>query len=124
MRNLISRLKRSAALLAVSSVMAVNVSAQDVEVKSGPYAPDWNSLGKWECPEWFKDAKFGIWAHWGPQCQAEDGDWYGRFMYYKNSGQFNWHVKHFGDPEEFGLKDLCNAWKAEKWDPEKLIALY
>lgn len=124
MKDFLKKIKCSVTLLAVSSVMAVNVSAQDVEVKTGPYSPDWNSLGKWECPEWFKDAKFGIWAHWGPQCQAEDGDWYGRFMYYENTSQFNWHLNHFGDPEEFGLKDLCNAWKAEKWDPEKLIALY
>jgi len=61
-------------------------------------------------PEWFKDAKFGIWAHWGPQCQAEDGDWYARFMYYAGSGQYNYHVNHFGNPKDFGLKDLCNAW--------------
>ncbi len=108
------------------TVMAMTASAQtdDVAVKTGAYGNDWESLSQWECPEWFKDAKFGIWAHWGVQCQAEDGDWYARFMYYEGSGQYNWHVSHFGNPSVFGLKDLCNAWKADQWDPEELVSLY
>jgi len=107
------------------SVTALTMSAKDnVPVKTGKFTPEWNNLGAWECPKWFEDAKFGIWAHWGPQCEAEDGDWYARFMYYKGSGQYNWHVSHFGDPSVFGLKDLCNAWKAEQWNPDSLIKLY
>ena len=105
-----------------------SVNAQDVPVATGEYAPDWDNLGKWECPEWYQDVKFGIWAHWDPQCQAAGGDWYARGMYFKGSGNYNWHVSHFGDPcvpnTDFGYKDLCNAWKAEKWDPEHLIGLY
>ncbi|MBQ8127853.1 MAG: alpha-L-fucosidase [Prevotella sp.] len=93
-------------------------------VEQGQYTADWESLKQWECPEWYRDAKFGIWAHWGPQCQAEDGDWYGRFMYYEGSGQYNYHVQNFGNPKDFGLKELCNAWKAEQWDPEELVKLY
>ncbi len=97
---------------------------QDVAVKQGTFAPTWESVSAWECPEWFKDAKFGIWAHWGPQCQAEDGDWYARFMYYNDSGQHNWHVSHFGNPNEYGLKELCRDWKAAEWNPEELVQLY
>ena len=104
--------------------LAANAQTSNVEVATGKFSTDWNSLSAWECPEWFKDAKFGIWAHWGPQCHAEDGDWYARFMYYEGSGQYNWHVDHFGDPATFGLKDLCNDWKAQNWDPEKLVSLY
>ncbi len=111
----------SAALFMASAMQAQKT---DVDVKQGSFTPDWKSLSEWSCPEWFKDAKFGIWAHWGPQCQAEAGDWYARFMYYEGTGQYNWHVSHFGFPEEFGLKDLCNAWKADKWDPEALVSLY
>ena len=59
----------------------------NVKVETGKYNPDWESLKQWECPEWFKDAKFGIWAHWGPQCEAEAGDWYARHMYYDNHWQ-------------------------------------
>ena len=113
-------------LLSVLLAAGLTASAQqpNVEVKTGAFSPEWNSLDAWECPEWFKDAKFGIWAHWGPQCHAEDGDWYARFMYYEGSGQSQWHYEHFGDPAEFGLKELCNDWKAENWNPEKLVNLY
>ena len=111
------------ALLAVFALSA-NAQTADVEIQTGAYQPEWGSLSAWECPEWFKDAKFGIWAHWGPQCQAEDGDWYARFMYYEGSGQYNWHVSHFGNPKDFGLKELCNAWKADQWNPQELVSLY
>ena len=113
-------------LLSVLLALGLGANAQttDVEVASGQFSPDWNSLSAWECPEWFKDAKFGIWAHWGPQCHAEAGDWYARFMYYQGSGQYNWHVNHFGNPKDFGLKDLCNDWKAQNWNAEELVNLY
>ena len=104
--------------------MTASAQKEDVTIQTGSYGNDWESLSAWECPEWFKDAKFGIWAHWGPQCQAEDGDWYARFMYYEGSGQYNFHVNHFGNPSTFGLKDLCNAWKADQWDPQELVSLY
>ena len=112
--------------LSLLTAMTMTVSAQkaDVDVKTGTYGNDWNSLSAWECPEWFKNAKFGIWAHCGPQCQAEDGDWYARFMYYAGSGQYNYHVSHFGNPKDFGLKELCNAWKADQWNPQELVNLY
>lgn len=111
-------------LTVLATAIAVNAQKADVEVKTGQFSPDWESLDSWQCPEWFKDAKFGIWAHWGPQCHAEDGDWYARFMYYEGSGQNQWHYDHFGDPAIFGFKDLCNDWKAQNWDPEKLVSLY
>lgn len=111
------------ALLMIAAT-SMNAQNDNVTVKQGAFGSSWESLSQWECPEWFKDAKFGIWAHWGPQCQAEDGDWYARFMYYEGSGQYNFHVSHFGNPKEFGLKELCNAWKADQWDPEELVNLY
>ena len=113
-------------LFSVLAAFAMTASAQksDVPIQTGAYGNDWESLSEWDCPEWFKDAKFGIWAHWGPQCQAEDGDWYARFMYYEGSGQYNYHVNHFGNPKNFGLKELCNAWKADQWNPQELVALY
>lgn len=112
--------------LMVLAAVSMTVSAQktNVEIKTGPYSDNWESLSAWECPEWFKDAKFGIWAHWGPQCQAEDGDWYARHMYFEGEGQYKYHVSHYGNPKEFGMKDLCNAWKAEEWNPEELVKLY
>ena len=97
---------------------------RDVKVARGPYTPTWEGLEAWECPEWFKDAKFGIWAHWGPQCEAESGDWYARHMYYEYHWQNHNHLRKYGNPNDFGLMDLCNEWKGENWDPEELVALY
>jgi len=52
------------------------LTADAEPLQPGPYHPTWQSLGKYEVPQWFRDAKFGIWAHWGPQCEPEFGDWY------------------------------------------------
>lgn len=93
-------------------------------VAPGKFEPDWQSLQQYRIPEWFRNAKFGIWAHWGPQCQPEQGDWYGRFMYDEGSEQYKWHVAHYGHPSKAGFKEVINDWKAEQWDPEKLVALY
>ena len=112
-------------VLLVMVATTINAQKSDVAVEQdGPFSPTWESMTQWECPEWFKNAKFGIWAHWGPQCQAEDGDWYARFMYYQGSGQYNYHVQHFGNPNEYGLKELCRDWKADQWNPDELVALY
>ncbi|HTN22244.1 MAG TPA: alpha-L-fucosidase [Pelobium sp.] len=91
---------------------------------SGPFDASWESLIKYVVPDWFRDAKFGIWAHWGPQCQPERGDWYARGMYQEGSDQYQYHCKKYGHPSKFGFKDVINEWKAENWNPEELVALY
>jgi alpha-L-fucosidase len=93
-------------------------------IAAGKYEPTWQSLQQYQAPEWFRNAKFGIWAHWGPQCQAEQGDWYARGMYDEGSAQYKWHVEHYGHPSKAGFKEAINDWKAQNWDPEKLVALY
>jgi alpha-L-fucosidase len=105
-----------------SNFVAVSTSAEPVA--AGKFQPTWESLKQYEVPAWFRDAKFGIWAHWGPQCQPEEGDWYARGMYQTGGGQYNFHTKRYGPPDKFGFKDVIHEWKAEKWDPEKLVALY
>ena len=63
----------SVAFLASASAAA----ATDFDIAAGKFKPAWESLeSQYQCPDWFRDAKFGIWAHWGPQCQPEQGDWY------------------------------------------------
>ena len=73
----------------------------------GPYQANWDSLLEYDAPEWYRDAKFGIWAHWSPQCVPGDGDWYARNMYIENNRQYKFHLEHFGPPSRFGYKDLC-----------------
>ena len=90
----------------------------------GPFKPTWDSLAQYKVPDWFRDAKFGIWAHWGPQCQPEHGDWYARGMYEEGSDHYKYHLQKYGHPSKFGFKDVINDWKAENWHPEELVALY
>jgi alpha-L-fucosidase len=93
-------------------------------VAPGPFKPTLESLSAFKVPEWYRDAKFGIWAHWGPQCQPEQGDWYAQNMYKPEHEVYRYHVQKYGHPSKFGFKDVINEWKADKWEPEKLIALY
>jgi alpha-L-fucosidase len=93
-------------------------------IAQGKFEPTWESLRQYKVPEWYRNAKFGIWAHWGPQCQPEQGDWYGRFMYDEGNERYKWHVAHYGHPSKAGFKEVINDWKAQNWDPEKLVALY
>lgn len=100
------------------------ISAQAEPMATGKFEPTWDSLKQYQVPDWFRDAKFGIWAHWGPQCQPEDGDWYARNMYLEGSPQYKDHLERYGPPSKAGFKDIIGEWKAENWDPEKLVALY
>ena len=91
---------------------------------SGPYKPTWDSLLQYDAPEWYRDAKFGIWAHWSPQCVPEDGDWYARNMYMQGSSQNKFQLEHYGPPSTFGYKDLCPQWTLLNWEPDALIQRY
>ena len=90
----------------------------------GPFLPTWDSLGQYECPEWYRDAKFGIWNHWSPQCVAEDGDWYARNIYVDDQPQHRYHLERYGHPSRFGYKDLCAQWTLLNWEPDQLMDLY
>ncbi|MBB5219804.1 MULTISPECIES: alpha-L-fucosidase [Treponema] len=82
------------------------------------------SLRTHSCPDWFQDAKFGIWSHWGPQSVPMFGDWYARNMYIQDSEQYLYHLRHYGHPSKFGYKDICALWKAENFDPDALMEQY
>ena len=74
------------------------------EVPRGPFLPFWESLKSYRCPDWFQDAKFGIWAHWSPQCVPEQGDWYARNMYIQGTRQYEYHVKQYGHPSQVRIQ--------------------
>lgn len=90
----------------------------------GPFSADFDSLTTFQCPDWFQDAKFGIWSHWGPQSVPMYGDWYARHMYIQGHRQYLYHLRHYGHPSKFGYKDICKLWKAEEFDPNELMSLY
>ena len=109
---------------AAAPAQADDAFAYDLPAVPGPFKPTEESLRAYQAPEWFRDAKFGIWAHWGPQAVPRQGDWYARFMYVPGHPHYDHHLKTYGHPSEFGYKDIIPLWKAEKWDPEALMDLY
>ncbi len=102
----------------------VPISEKDEPMMEGKFQPTWSSLENYQVPEWFRNAKFGIWAHWGPQCVEGSGDWMARSMYMEGSSEYKHHVEHYGHPSEVGFKDIIPLFKAEKWNPDKLVAFY
>ncbi len=90
----------------------------------GPFQGHWDSLKQYECPEWYRDAKFAIWNHWSPQCVPEDGDWFARNMYLQGSWQNRFALEHYGPPSKFGYKDLCAQWTLLNWNPSALMERY
>ena len=119
---------RKSLLLGASLAVTTLALAADLNlppIAEGPYKPDWESLAQYEtAPEWYRDAKFGIWAHWGPQCQPEHGDWYARGMYQEENWQYKLHLEKYGHPSTFGFKDVIHTWKAERFDPDSLVKFY
>ena len=88
------------------------------------FQPTVESLEAYKCPEWFRDAKFGIYLHWGVYSVAERGEWYARQMYIEGDSVYEHHVKTYGHPSKFGYKDFIPMWKAEKFDPDRLVKLF
>ncbi|ESQ74503.1 alpha-L-fucosidase [Asticcacaulis sp. AC402] len=93
-------------------------------INCGLFEPTVESLKTYTTPAWFRDAKFGIWSHWGPQAVPRLGDWYARYMYVPGHPHYEHHVKTYGQPSKFGYKDIIPLWKAEKFDPEGLMDQY
>jgi alpha-L-fucosidase len=92
--------------------------------RAAEFQPTWASLAQYQTPDWFRDAKFGMWAHWGPQCVPEYGDWYARQMYIPGHRQYVAHMARYGHPSTSGFKDIIRQWRAEEWRPDDLVALY
>jgi alpha-L-fucosidase len=96
----------------------------NLPMASGRFTATEQSLKTYETPSWFRDAKFGIWAHWGPQAVPRAGDWYARNMYIPGHPHYDHHIRTYGHPTETGYKDIIPLWKAERFDPEALMRLY
>ncbi|WDE95218.1 alpha-L-fucosidase [Lentisphaera profundi] len=101
------------AILTFSSVQA-----------SEKFEPTWESLQKFETPEWYSDAKLGIFLHWGPQTIPRMGGWYPRNMYNEEHKAYKSHLKNFGHPSEVGYKDIIAMWKAEKFAADNLVQVF
>jgi alpha-L-fucosidase len=113
------------ALLGAPLYAALGASATaQLPISRGPFQPTADSLKTYQAPDWFRDAKFGIWAHWGPQAVPRSGDWYARWMYVPGHPHYAHHLKHYGHPSESGYKDIIPLWTGKNWEPETLIRKY
>ena len=112
-------------LAAQGSLLRLAAQQTDPASTRGHFTASRQSLKTYTIPDWFADAKFGIWSHWGPQSAVGDGDWYAHWMYFQGHPQNRYHVKRFGPPSKFGYKDTAiPLFTADKWDPEHLMDLY
>jgi alpha-L-fucosidase len=97
----------------------------DRQANEGPYRPDWESLRKFEIPQWYKDAKFGVFIHWGVFSVPGIGnEWYPRNMYQQKEPEFQQHIQKYGPQDKVGYKDLIPLFRAEKWDPGDWAELF
>jgi alpha-L-fucosidase len=93
--------------------------------KKGPFRADWESLKTYEVPDWYKDAKFGIFIHWGVySVPAFGNEWYPRLMYLQGSEEYKHHIAVYGPQDKFGYKDFIPKFKAEQFDPQAWARLF
>jgi alpha-L-fucosidase len=121
---MLSRRQAVGLLAGAAPALKLARAAVELPIAPGPFKGTRESLREWQVPAWYRDAKFGIWAHWGPQSAPEYGDWYARNMYIQGHRQYEYHVKTYGHPTKFGFKDVVPTWKADKFDPDHLLQLY
>nr|WP_294782640.1 alpha-L-fucosidase [uncultured Flavobacterium sp.] len=98
----------------------------ELPIAKGPFEPSWESIEKNYPgePDWLRDAKFGIWVHFGPQASGESGDWYARNLYKTDNVAYQNHLKKYGHPSESGYKEVLRDWNPKKLDPEQLTKIY
>ena len=92
---------------------------------SGPYEPRWESLQQHVCPEWYRDAKFGIYFHWGLySVPAFGSEWYPHWMYLPGRPEYDHHLATYGSLDKFGYKDFAARFTAEHFDPDGWVTLF
>src|ERR1700686_5274166 len=107
------------ALFLVSGGARVQAQAQPQSEPMERYQANWESLKKYQTPDWFRDAKFGIFIHWGVySVPAFGSEWYPRDMYRKDSEEYKHHIATYGTQDTFGYKDFVPMFKANHFDPK------
>ena len=97
----------------------------DARIHQGPYQANWDSLAAYRTPDWFSDAKFGIFLHWGVySVPAFANEWYSRNMYVKGSPAYEYHRAVYGPQSKFGYKDFIPRFTAAKFDPDAWVDLF
>ena len=102
-----------------------SLRAIDQVIAQGKYKDTWASLSQYKPPEWYQNAKFGIFIHWGVySVPAFSNEWYSRTMYIQGTPEYEHHLKTYGPHKTFGYKDFIPMFKAEKYDPAAWALLF
>lgn len=97
----------------------------DTVIAKGPYQATWESLSEYRVPDWYREAKFGIFIHWGIySVPAFNNEWYSRNMYIQGTEEYEHHIKTYGRHSEFGYKDFIPLFRAEKFNPDEWAELF
>ncbi|WP_420239111.1 alpha-L-fucosidase [Telmatobacter bradus] len=108
-----------------STAVEQQLQRVNADVQKGPFSADWNSLGGYRVPDWFRDAKFGIFVHWGVfSVPAYANEWYPRNMYLEGNDANKHQVATYGSLNKFGYKDFIPMFKAEKFDAKAWVDLF
>jgi alpha-L-fucosidase len=125
--------KLTAALLAtvLTLLLPITSTGQAQQAPAGSLnvsgiTPRWETIYEHEAsPEWFQDAKFGIYFHWGVySVPAFGNEWYPRWMHFKHRPEHEHHLQTYGPIEEFGYHDFVPMFKAEHFDPKAWVDLF
>ena len=117
-------------ILLITLILSFGISiVSRAQSQDMPFQPTWESLSNYQCPNWFRDAKFGIFIHWGVYSVPAYGcEWYPRLMYSDTVtwglNYYQYHVKTWGTPDKFGYKDFIPMFKAEKFDANQWVELF
>lgn len=108
-----------------NAALEARLAQVDSIVRQGPYAASWDSLARWQTPAWFRDAKFGIFIHWGVySVPAFANEWYSRNMYLQGSPAYQHQIETWGPESKFGYKDFIPMFTASRFDPDAWIDLF
>ena len=119
-------MKNYLSLLLIALLAACSGPKKPEVTDPDPYAADWESLSKHNAsPDWFRDAKLGIYFHWGVySVPAYGSEWYPRQMHFENHDIYRHHVETYGHPSEFGYHDFVPMFTAENFDAEEWAELF
>ncbi|ADE53532.1 alpha-L-fucosidase [Coraliomargarita akajimensis] len=114
-------------LTRILSASLLACATQATSASEERFEASWESLQQYNCPEWFRDAKFGIYAHWGINSAAgvsDNSDWYSRYMYMEGTANHKHHLAVHGELDEVGYKDLAPLFTADQFDADEWAELY
>lgn len=112
-------------VLRIFAIIVSIITATQYSYCQERYQANWDSLKKYKTPDWFRDAKFGIFIHWGVySVPAFSSEWYPRNMYLQGSDDFKHHAETYGPQNKFGYKDFIPMFKAEKFNAAAWVELF